>query len=83
MVARIEEYYTRNQLLEAIRCQLELPITVIDIHLFQLENQVQFQEFVSNYRQVQCSIQTTIITAIGGLVDSWYDRWQFPWICNG
>lgn len=71
MVAEIDEYYTRNQLLDAVGCQLELPIANVDVQLFQLENEAQFVEFTSNYHREQCSIQTTIIKAIGGLVDGW------------
>ena len=71
MVNEIDEYYTRNQLLEAIGYQLAVPITTIDIELFQLKNQEQLEEFVSSYRQAQCSIQMAIVKAVGGLVDTW------------
>ena len=71
IVGEIDEYYSRHQLLEAIRCELETPIATIDIKLFRLENEADFQGFLFSYRQAQYSIQMKIITAIGELVDFW------------
>ena len=70
MTEQIEDYFARQRLVAAIHDYLEKRISNLEIRLFVVDNQEEFQEFVQNHQAAQKRTEVKIKSTIKQVLDA-------------
>lgn len=70
MTEQIDDYFARQRLAALIRDDLEQRIVKLDIKLFLVDNQEEFQKCVHNHHDAQKRTETEIKATIKNVLDA-------------